>query len=132
MNWTLGQWQAIGRHVLSYMAGMVTIAVTFNLISHDQAVALLQHLNEVSDGVVSVAKGILGLAGILVPIYTALMAKSSASPNAQAKAVAEHKDAVTNGAKIAVIDAVSKMKGVEQVVANKQIADASGPKVVTK
>lgn len=88
LNLTWGQYKAAGRNALSYAAGGVTAAAAMGLISHGDSTSLLSGLNDIANGLESVAKGVGVIAGILVPIYTAYRASHSASPQEQIKTVA--------------------------------------------
>lgn len=83
-DWNWNSYKAAGKHVASYIAGGVSIAVTFHFISPTDASGITENLNSIYDGVVKIGTGIAGLAAILTPIYTALKAAHNASPVGQA------------------------------------------------
>lgn len=87
-HWTMPQWQAAGKHVLSYAAGATTAAVALHLLSPTDAAGISENLNTIWEGIMTVAKGVAGLAAIIVPIYTSLRAAHNASPTEQVKHVA--------------------------------------------
>lgn len=88
VNLTWGQYKAAGRHALSYAAGAVTGLAAMGLISQSDSTDLMAGLNQIADGLETIAKGIGVLAGVLVPLYTTYKAAHSASPQEQLKTVA--------------------------------------------
>ena len=82
LNWN--QAKAIGRHVASYTAGGVTVAVAFHFLTQQQGADLGDSINNITDGFSKVALGITQLIAILTPIYTAWKAAHSASPKQEA------------------------------------------------
>lgn len=85
MNWS--QIQAVGRHVASYAAGALTIAVAFRVLSPAQAADLQTNLDVLFDALTKLATAIGGIIGVLTPIYTAWRAQKSASPVEKAKSL---------------------------------------------
>ena len=93
---------AFGRHVATFVAGMLTLAVTFNYISADQATTLKDSINQIIQSVGAIAAAVGPIAAIISGLY----ASRSASPANQIKAVAanptvakiEVKDPVVVGA----------------------------------
>lgn len=81
---TLNQVYAAGRHVASYVAGGVSVAVALHFLSPSQGGDLGTSINQVSDGITQIAKGIAGICAVLTPIYTAWRAAHSASPTQEA------------------------------------------------
>lgn len=115
MDFNWNQYKAAGRHALSYGAGAVTAAAAIGLISQGDSTSLLSGLNQIASGLEGVAKGVGVLGGVLVPIYTALKAAHSASPQEQIKTVAampEVKGIVTT---VAVAEATPSDKVVSTV-----------------
>lgn len=140
-NWTAPEWQAAGKHVLSYAAGATTAAVAIHLLSPADASGITENLNTIWNGVMQVAKGVAGLAAIVVPIYTSLRAAHNASPSEQVKHVvtnleASKADQAANAiadpkSRTDLINAVSQMPEVKAIVAIAPVALATpSPKVV--
>lgn len=138
-KWTWGQWKAGGRHVATYAAGLVTGAVALGFISQGQGTDLTGGISDVVDGATQLAKGIVTIAGILLPMYTTWRAAHSASPSEQVKNVvasasngmkAEQRtelvQAVVNSGNTEqrkeVIAAVAEMPEVKGVVAQPAVA----------
>jgi hypothetical protein len=88
MNWTWDQYKAAGKHLASYTAGGVTVAVAFGVLTSSQGVDANADINSIISGLESVAKGVAGLIAIITPIYTAWMAAHNASPQVRLNAVA--------------------------------------------
>lgn len=113
MDFNWNQYKAAGRHALSYAAGAVTAAAAIGLISQGDSTSLLSGLNQIVSGLEGIAKGVGVMAGVLVPIYTALKAAHSASPQEQIKTVA----AMPEVKGIVVTAAVAEATPSEKVVA---------------
>lgn len=86
-DWTWPQYQAAGKHALSFAAGATAAAAALHFITPQDAASITENLNTIWDGIMQVAKGMAGLAAVLVPIYTALRAAHNASPSEQVKHV---------------------------------------------
>lgn len=84
MNWNWNSYKAAGKHVASYAAGGVTVAVTFGLLNSNQGIDATADINSIASGVESIAKGVAGLLAILTPIYTMWKAANNASAVGQA------------------------------------------------
>ena len=134
-DWTWQQYQAAGKHVLSYGAGAATAAAVFGLISQKDASDIAENLNTVWDGVMQVAKGLAGLGAVLIPVYTALRAAHNASPKEQLNHVVNNLSA-PQGTQLAnavadpegrnkLINAVANMPEVKAVVATPAVASAT-------
>jgi len=80
LSWNWNQYKAAGRHVASYIAGGVTIAVGLHFLSPAQGTDIANNIGSITDGVTKVATGLAGLIAVLAPIYTTLKAAHSASP----------------------------------------------------
>lgn len=129
-NWT--QDKAAGKHLLSYAAGATTAAAFMGLISQGDSASLMSGLNQIVDGLESAAKGVGVVAGVLIPIYTALRAAHNASPQEQIKSVVNNLSApeVTQVANAVVdpqgraklINAVAEMPEVKGIVAAPAVA----------
>ena len=68
----------------TFVAGMLTLAVTFNYISADQATTLKDSINQIIQSVGAIAAAVGPIAAIISGLY----ASRSASPANQIKAVA--------------------------------------------
>lgn len=116
LAWNWNQWKASGKHIASYAAGGVSMAVALHFISPSQGGDLTQNISLISDGLMNVAKGVAGLAGILIPVYTAFRAAHNASPSSQVSSVVESLSAPrTTQAANAVADPASRTKLIEAV-----------------
>lgn len=138
MTWDWNEKKAVGRHVLNSACSVVATLAVVGLFSDQDAGTITQGLNDIGAGLAQFAKGVAAIAGVMVPIYTALKAKSSANPNNQVAAVVENlkknggltgPSVVTTEARKDLIDAVAKMPEVQGVVAP-AVADIPNPKVV--
>lgn len=96
--WNGNQIIAFGRHVMTFIAGMLTLAVTFGYVTADQASELKASFNTIIQSVGTIATAL----GPIVALISAYFASRSASPANQLKAVAAN-EAV---AKIEVKDPV--------------------------
>jgi hypothetical protein len=85
---TLDQLYAFGRHVPSYLAGAVTMAVGFNVVTPEQGHQVSEAFAAIGNGLISVAGGVATLISIGSGIYAAY----TASPGAQIKSVAAMPD----------------------------------------
>lgn len=92
MNWTWDQYKAAGKHVASYAAGGVTVAIAFGVLTSSQGADANTDVNSIIDGIESVVKGITGLVAIATPFYTAWMAAHNASSQVRLNAVAAMPD----------------------------------------
>lgn len=119
-TWGWNEWKAAGRHVGTYAAGGVTVAVAFNFISPEQGQVVGESIGHITSGLTELAKGIAGLVSVGYPIYNMLKAKSAAEPGNQAIAVAENlrrnHGIVPAPARKEIIGAVAKMPEVDGVV----------------
>src|ERR1035437_4735164 len=80
MAWTWQQYQAAGKHIASYAAGGISVAVAFHFlnITPAQGTDLTQDVNLIVDGVTKTVTGVMGILAIATPIYTALRAANNA------------------------------------------------------
>lgn len=122
MNWNWNSYKAAGKHVASYAAGGVTVAVVFGLINQGQGVDATADINSITNGIESIAKGIAGLIAIATPIYTAWKAANNASPAGQAAALT----AAIPETRIITTPEVAKAVPSDKVMSNEDV------KVVTK
>jgi len=134
LNWNWNEKKAAGRHVLTYAGGLVTMAAVWGLVSQGDASTLTQGLNDIGAGLAQFAKGVAAIAGVLVPLYSALMAKRSAQPDQQIKSVVATLSAPNSGKTVAevvsdesdrkkLISAVADMPEVKGVVTTAKVAD---------
>lgn len=84
-HWTQAQWDAYGRHVGTYVGGIITGLITIGLVTQTDGMALINGLNSIVEGVGKIIAGIGVIAGVAGPIYTAWRAARSASPEKQAE-----------------------------------------------
>ena len=89
---------AFGRHVVTFIAGTITLMATFNLITPDQASTLKNSFTQIVQSLGEISAAVAPVVAIVSGLY----ASRSASPAAQIKAVAAN-EAV---AKIEVKDPV--------------------------
>lgn len=115
-TWNWSQYKAAGKHVVSYAAGGVTVAVAFHFLSPAQGQDISQNIGLITDGATKIATGIAGLIAILAPIYNALRAANNSSPSAQITSVVQNLSApqITQAAN-AVADPASRTKLIEAV-----------------
>lgn len=125
MNFNLNSLYAAGRHAASFMAGMISVALAWGLVSQTDAANLTEAITHITNGVSELAKAVGIIASVMVPIYTAWRAASKATPNEQAKSAAHNIEQVTNGARLTMINAVGTMPEVKQVVATPSVAVAT-------
>jgi len=130
-NWNVAEQQAAGRHVLSYIAGGVTVAAAWGLISTHDASGITDNVTMIWEGIEQVLKGVAGLCAILVPIYTSLRAAHTASPSEQVKAVVKNLSApeITQAAN-AVADPTSRAKLINAVADMPEVRAIVVPQVV--
>ncbi len=116
MQWTWPQLQAAGKHVASYAAGGVSVFVALHFISPPQGLEATESINSIVDGVTQIAKGVAGLAAILVPVYTSWRAAHNASPAQQVEhVVAQLNASPGTQAANALADPTSRQKIIEAV-----------------
>lgn len=142
LKWDLGQYQVAGQHVLSYGAGLATMAAAWGVATQVDAASLTEHLTDIYNGSLLLAKGLAGLATTAGSIYAGYRAVKAASPSQQIKTVVANLQAppsVQAANAIAdpdsrkdLIAAVSKMPEVKAIVSTPEIAQATpeAPKVV--
>lgn len=137
INWNWNQAKAAGKHVASYAAGGVTVAVAFHFLSPTQGGDLSQNIGLVTDGVTKIATGIAGIIAVLAPVYTALKAANNASPSSQVASVVQNLSApqITQAAnavadpesRTKLIEAVAEMPEVKKIVPNDPALAAAIP-----
>lgn len=118
LRWTKAQWDAYGRHIGTYIGGIVTGLITFGLITQTDGATLVAALNDIMDGTGKIVAGLATIAGIVGPMYTAWKAARSASPEKQAEQTVKNLQAGTpiNGEKKKLIEAVAEQPEVKKVV----------------
>lgn len=140
-NWNWNQYKAAGKHVASYAAGGVSMAVAFHFLSPSQGSDITTNLNSIFDGVKEIAIGVGGLVTVLTPIYAAWRAANNASsPNQAASLVATaNNPANPEQAKTAQVAIASAVIEANDLVVNGTItapaavaAEVPSPKLVTK
>lgn len=134
LNWNWTEKAAAGRHVISYVAGGITVLVGWHLLSPQDATSIADNLNTTWDGLVKVGSGISGLVATGLSIRAALTAKKSAEPASQIKSVVTNLSAPqATQAMNAIADpegrnkliaAVSKMDEVRAIVVPESLASA--------
>lgn len=102
MNWNSAK--AAGKHVASYLAGGISVAVAFHFISPTDATGLNDNLNSIYHGIEEIAKGVAGIIAILTPIYTTWKAANNATPASQAASLT----AAVPGTKVITTEAIAK------------------------
>src|SRR4051812_39710131 len=105
-DWNWNSYKAAGKHVASYAAGALSVAVTFHFISPTDAGAITENINTIADGLGKVATGVAGLVAILTPIYTALKSAHNASPVGQATGLEKAVPGTTIVTKPEIADAI--------------------------
>lgn len=135
LNWNWTEKTAAGRHVISYVAGGITVLVGWHLLSPQDASSIADNLNTTWDGMVKVGSGISGLVATGLSIRAALTAKKSAEPASQIKAVVTNLSApqvaqVANAVadpegRNKLISAVAEMPEVRAIVAPQAVVRAT-------
>ncbi len=116
LAWNWQQYKAAGKHVVSYAAGGVSVAVALHFLSPTQATDITTNIGLISDGLTKVVAGIAGLVAVVAPIYTAMKSAHNASPSSQITSVVNNLSApqITQAAN-AVADPASRTKLIEAV-----------------
>lgn len=116
-NWTWDQWKAFGRHVGTYLGGIITGLVTLHLITGADGATLLQAIRDITDGTSKIVAGVVAIIGVVGPLYTSLRSSRSAAPDSQVKSAAKVLEAglPINGAKDKIINAVADQPEVKKV-----------------
>lgn len=115
LQWNWNQYKAAGKHVASYAAGGVTVAVGLHFLSPSQGGDIGGDINLIVDGVEKIATGVAGIVAVIAPIYTALRAAKNASPTSQASSLAQE----VPGTVIVTTPEIAKATpGIPNVVAN--------------
>lgn len=97
---TLAQASAFGRHVVSYVAGAITVGVAFHFVSPDQGTQLTTGITQIVNGIETTVGGIATVASVGAALYAAW----TASPRQQLLAVAANPDVQKVIAKPAVAE----------------------------
>lgn len=113
---TQGQVIAAGRHLLTFVAGGITVAASLHAITPTDAANATAALNQIGTGVASLIAGITTLIGVASGLYAAW----SASPFSQIFAVKKMADnpaqLVSKDAQVALVNAAASLPGTEKVV----------------
>lgn len=125
LNWNWNQYKAAGRHVASYAAGGITVAVGLHFITPQQAVDANGNLTQITTGLTQLIAGITGLVTLLAPIYTSFKAAHSASPVQEAAALSQ----AMPGTQIVTAPEVANAPA---NISNPNIVSTTEAKVVTK
>lgn len=118
MNWNWNSYKAAGKHVASYAAGGVTVAIAFGVLNSTQGADATADINSIASGVESIAKGIAGLVAILTPIYTMWKAANNASPVGQATGL---RQAVPGTTIVTTPELANAMPNDNNVIANTDV-----------
>jgi len=132
LTWNVNETSAAGRNVLSYVAGGVTVLAAWGLFSQHDAAEITTNIDLVWNGIMQAAKGIAGLAAVVVPIYTALRAAHSASPSEQAKAVAGLPSAEVKQALATIPDTAGRNKIINATAELPEVRAIIGPESLAK
>ena len=85
MNWNSAK--AAGKHVASFIAGGITIAVGFHFVSPSDGADLQDNFNHLYHAIEEGTKAIAGIISILTLAYTTIKSANNASPVNQAKSL---------------------------------------------
>jgi len=126
LNWNWAQSKAAGRNAASYVAGGITMLIAMHYLSPGPGEDLTADINILTNALTKLATALAGIAAILLPVYTAWRAASSASPSEQVKSVITNLSAsdITQAANAVadpnsrrnLIEAVAEMPEVKKVV----------------
>lgn len=143
-EWNWNQLKASGKHWGSYLAGGLTVAVAFHLLTPAQSADLTSNVDSIVTSLEKIVTAIAAIAGIITPIYTSFRAANNASPSSQVKSVLQNLSApeITQAAN-AVADPTSRNKLIQAVaempevkiidLKNPAMAEANpSPKVVSQ
>lgn len=122
LNWNWNQCKAAGKHVVSYVAGGVSVAAALHFISPEQATDITGNLTHVANGLEEFTKGLLGLISAGTVVYTTLRSAKNASPSSQAASLVKEAPGTT----VITTPEIAKAVPSESVVSNTDV------KVVTK
>lgn len=84
MDFTWNMAKAAGKHVASYVAGGVSVAVAWHFLSPAQGTDITTNINNITSGLEQAAKGFAGLMSAATLAYTSWKAAHNASPVAKA------------------------------------------------
>lgn len=135
MPWNPSQYAAASKHALSFAAGGIAVAATWGLLSAPDATIITEGINDISNGLIQVAKGVAAIAGVAGSLWAAFRAAHNASPTEQMKSVVTNLSApqVTQaaiavedpGGRAKLINAVSEMPEVKAVIATPAVAQST-------
>lgn len=111
LKWTKAQWDAFGRHVLTAVGSALAVLVLTGAVSQTQAAEYLGHLT-------ALVTSVIALVATVAPLYAAIRAAHTASPEKQAEATVQNLDsgAPLNGKKAELIAAVANQPEVKEIV----------------
>lgn len=118
MNWNWNSYKAAGKHVASYAAGGVTVAIAFGLLNANQGADVNTAVNSIVDGLESIIKGVSLLIAIATPIYTTWRAANNASPVGQATGL---RQAVPGTTIVTTPELANAMPNDNNVIANTDV-----------
>lgn len=130
MKWlsdlTSSQWWAASRQYISFAAG---IAAAVGVLTATQQTQIMADVDQVISGLKQVIAGLAGLAAILVPIVSGIIASRKASPASNIKTVqaiaADPAQPQSAEAKVALVEATNSMSEVRGVVMTRTGAGAA-------
>lgn len=126
---TWNEAKAAGKHLASYAAGGVTVAVAWGLLSTTSGADINADINLIADGTKKVVEGTAGIIAVLTPIYTAWRAAHNASPDQQQAAVAARPDrmvvAIDPAKPAEAAMRVASLPEIKAVITNPEVAAAT-------
>ena len=140
MNWNPFSWNenqlaSAGRNVVSAVGGIVGTLVAMHFLSSQQSSDITSNIDLIVHGVTQTVTGIIGLAGVLGPIWAALRAAHNASPSQvinhaaidlSASQSRQASDALADpSARNKIINAVAEMPEVRAIVTPEAVAHAT-------
>lgn len=87
-KWGWNEWKAAGRHVSTFVAGGISVAVAVKFLSPGDAQLLTDNVAHITTGLKELAEGVAGLIAFGISVRNMLAAKSAAEPANQVIAVA--------------------------------------------
>lgn len=121
MDISKGQVVAAGRHLLTFVAGGITVAASLHAITPTDATNATAALNQIGTGIASVIAGVTTLIGVASGAYAAW----SASPFSQIFAVKKLAETptgtvvgaqISRSAQVALVNAAAAVPGTEKIV----------------
>ena len=131
-DWTFSQYSAIGRHVISYCAGAISMGATWGIYSQVTAVGTVNDLNLLAHGLGEVVTALSALAATAGSVWATIRGIKNASPkeqiksvvsNLQATQVVQAANAIADpGGRNKLINAVAEMPEVKILQATEAVA----------